>query len=244
LQAEGFVQGSVERKDKRKYLSDGAIEVTVVLNLNGGFLALMISLPQEEKEGEPEIPGQPEPEFLPAGPEKGEILSERMKGKEGKHRVTEKPLPELPPVPLSKGEPLPPKALGEPKPGPIEELSLRPVLADLPKFTGLIVDARGLNMRAALIPKILDENGQELYPGQFVLPDKAARNGFALYAKDLTAAQTHPRVGRKPLSVKGWKLSPNGPSHIMLNAADARRVAPFTQKGTFLEECRVMIILD
>ena len=38
LSAEGFIQGSAEIKDQRKYLSDGAIEVTVAMNMTGDFL--------------------------------------------------------------------------------------------------------------------------------------------------------------------------------------------------------------
>jgi hypothetical protein len=67
---------------------------------------------------------------------------------------------------------------------------------------------------------------------------------LALYAKDLTAAQTNPRVGKNPLTVKGFKVNPDRPSEIVLTAEDSKRVAPFAQKGTFLEECKVMIVLD
>lgn len=140
------------------------------------------------------------------------------------------PLPPAPPV--TKTEPAPP----EPKP----LLSL----ADLPNFTGLVIDTRGLNMRAALVPKILDEQGHEIYQGQYVPRNSAAQNGLALYSKDLTAAQTNPRVGKNPLTVKGFKVDPRSPSDVILGAEDVKQVAPFAQKGTFLEECKVMIVLD
>ena len=124
------------------------------------------------------------------------------------------------------------------------EANSLPASADLPPFTGLVIDARGLNMRPALIPRVLDPSGQELYRGQYVPPEKAAQNGLALYAKDLTAARTNPRVGKKPLVVKGFKVNPDRPSEILLTGEDSKRVAPFAQKGTFLEECKVMIVLD
>ncbi len=119
-----------------------------------------------------------------------------------------------------------------------------PALADLPPFTGLVIDARGVDMRPALIPRILNASGQELYPGQYVPPEKGAQNGLALYARDLTAGQTTPRVGKKPLIVKAFRVNPERPSEILLTGEDSKRVAPFAQKGTFLEEGRVMIILD
>ncbi len=216
LSAEGFVQGSAEIRDQRKYLSDGAIEVTVAMNLTGDFLTLMLGQAREQKELKP-------PKASPV----------------------EKPAPPPPPpAPEKKVEPAPepPKARVEEKPVP--EAKPLPVAVDLPKFTGLVIDTRGLNMRAALIPRVLDENGQEIYQGQYVPQDKAGQNGVALYARDLTAAQTNPRVGKSPLTVKGAKVNPNNPSEIILSTEDAKRVTPFAHKGTFLEECRVMIVLD
>ena len=216
LSAEGFVQGSAEIRDQRKYLSDGAIEVTVAMNLTGDFLTLMLSQAREPKELKfPKVP--------PA----------------------EKPAPQPPPLaPEKKAEPAPepPKARLEEKPA-LEAKPL-PAAVDLPKFTGLVIDTRGLNMRAALIPRLLDENGQEIYQGQYVPQEKAGQNGVALYARDLTAAQTNPRVGKSPLTVKGSKVNPNNPSEIILSVEDAKRVIPFAHKGTFLEECKVMIVLD
>jgi hypothetical protein len=212
LSAEGFIQGSVELRDQRRYLSDGGIEVTVAMNLSGDFLSLMLSLPKEWKSAKPPM--------------------------------VEKPSSQLPPIPAGKIESPPerPKIGVEEK--PIIGAKPLPALADLPKFTGLVIDARGLNMRAVLIPKVVDEGGQELYQGQYVPPDKAAQNGLALYSRDLTAAQTNPRAGKNPLTVKGFKMNPNSRSDIILNADDSKRVAPFAQKGTFLEECKVMIVLD
>jgi hypothetical protein len=225
LQAEGMIQGSTEIRKMRRYLSDGAIEVTVAMNLSGDFLTLMFSLPQELPLTKPPAPPQPlAPEkprlpALPVPPEKkGEvppIVQPKVQGKE---------------KPMIKPE--------APKPEPM------PSLADLPSYTGLIVDTRGLNMRAALIPKVLDEKGMELYQGGYVPREKAAQSGLALYSKDLTAAQTNPRVGRNPLTVKGFKVKPGNPSDIILSSEEVKRVAPFTQKGTFLEECKVMIVID
>jgi len=216
LSAEGFIQGSAELRNQRKYLSDGAIEVTVAMNLTGDFLTLMLSQAKEAKEM-----------------------------KFSKVPVAEKRAPQLPPPPSAKEmEPLPeqPKAPAEEK--PVLEAKPLPAVADLPKFTGLVIDTRGLSMRAALIPRVLDENGQEIYQGQYVPQEKAGQNGVALYARDLTAAQTNPRVGKSPLTIKGLRVNPNNASEIILSSEDAKRVIPFARKGTFLEECKVMIVLD
>jgi hypothetical protein len=129
-------------------------------------------------------------------------------------------------------KPLPPK----PETGPS--------LADLPPYTGLVVDARGLKVQPALIPKVLDEQGAELYQGSYVSRASVGQSGVALYARDLTAAQTHSRVGKNPLTSKGFTVNPGNPSDIILSREGTKQVAPFAQKGTFLEECKVMIVID
>lgn len=218
LKAEGFIQGSAELKDRRKYLSDGAVEVTVALSLAGDFLALLLSPPKEAPR--PDTPATPPPPPQVAAPPS---------------------LVALPPAGAEQAKTLPAPAEGGEKPPAASPL---PSPADLPKFTGLVIDARGLNLRAALIPRLLDENGQEIYRGAYVGAEKAAQNGLALYSRDLTAAQTNPRVGKNPLTVKGARVDTASPATVFLKGDDARRVLPFAQKGTFLEECRVMIVLD
>jgi len=184
-------------------------------------------------------------------------LAEQHRKSSKRLPAAEKPVPEVPfppaekraepPVPEKKAEPAagPPEAKVEKKPPEAKpEVKPLPPLSELPKFTGLVIDTRGLNIRAALIPKVLNESGQELYQGPYVPREKASQNGLALYSKDLTAAQVNPRVGKNPLTVKGFKVNPNSPSDIILSPEEAKRVAPFAQKGTFLEECKVMIVID
>jgi hypothetical protein len=60
----------------------------------------------------------------------------------------------------------------------------------------------------------------------------------------LTAAQTNPRVGKNPLTLKGSKADRANPGDLILARENAQKLAPFAQKGTFLEDCRVMMVLD
>jgi hypothetical protein len=62
LQAEGLIQASAEVRNFRRYLSDGAIEVTVAMNLGGDFLHLLMNLPQLSPVVEPSAPSPLTPE--------------------------------------------------------------------------------------------------------------------------------------------------------------------------------------
>jgi len=111
-------------------------------------------------------------------------------------------------------------------------------------YTGMVVDARGLQARPAMAPKILDENGKEVYGSMSVDKDFAVQQGMSGYARDLTAAQSNPRVTNNPISVKGIKTDGPGRADIVISNADADKIRGAADNMTFLKKCRVMIVLD
>ena len=93
-----------------------------------------------------------------------------------------------PAPPVAPGSPAPVVVPNTPQPGNV---------------TGLIIDARGLGLRPAMSPKILDQNGSTVYgPGNFTR-EFAVKFGVAGYSKNLEQAQVDPRVTGNPLVVKG-----------------------------------------
>ncbi|MDO9584927.1 MAG: hypothetical protein Q7I93_00405 [Syntrophales bacterium] len=113
-----------------------------------------------------------------------------------------------------------------------------------PVYTGLVVDARGIQTRPAMAPKILDENGQEVYGSMNVDREYAVQQGMSGYARDLTAAQSNSRVTNNPLTVKGVKTQGPGKSDIVISNADAAAIRTVADNLTFMKKCRVMIVLD
>jgi hypothetical protein len=111
-------------------------------------------------------------------------------------------------------------------------------------YTGLVVDARGIQARAAMSPKILDESGQEVYGSLNVDREYAVQQGMSGYARDLTAAQSNPRVTNNPASLKGLRAEGPGRSDIVISNADADKIRSDAENLGFLKKCRVMIVLD
>jgi hypothetical protein len=111
-------------------------------------------------------------------------------------------------------------------------------------FTGLVVDARGIQARPAMSPRIIDENGAEVYGSMNVEREYAIQQGLSGYARDLTAAQSNPRVTNNPLSIKGLKTGGAGRSDIVIANADAEKIRGAGDNRSFLKKCRVMIVLD
>ncbi|UCD33212.1 MAG: LPP20 family lipoprotein [Desulfobacterales bacterium] len=111
-------------------------------------------------------------------------------------------------------------------------------------YTGLVVDARGLSARPAMSPKILDENGQEVYGSAFVSREYAVQQGMSGYAKDIAAAQRNQRVTDNPITVKGLRTEGPGSSDIIISNADASALRSASENLSFMKKCRVMIVVD
>ena len=199
-QVSGMVKGAVVVK--REYLSDGTVEVTVRMPMQGGFSQLI--LPQTIRQIEP---------------------------------VTQVDKPQAgntPDTPAVTPETMAPPAAGQP---------VTPV-ATSDVFTGLVVDARTIQARPAMAPKIVDEDGKEVYGSGFVSREYAVQQGMSGYAKDLTAAQANARVTNSPLTVKGLRTDGPGKCDIVISRADAAKIRGASDNLSFLKKCRVMIVLD
>ncbi len=140
----------------------------------------------------------------------------------------------LPPPPLGTEGPIPPGPMPLPGTG----------LSGSQVFTGLVIDARGLEARPAMAPKVLDESGKEIYGSAMVNREFAVQQGMVGYAKDLTAAQGNNRVTDNPLTVKAMKMSGPAKVDIVISNSDSARLLSAAENLSFLQKCRVMVVLD
>ena len=111
-------------------------------------------------------------------------------------------------------------------------------------YTGLIVDARGLGVRPAMAPKILNEDGKEVYGSAWINREYAVREGMVGYLKDPAAAQANPRVTDKPLTVKAVKVTGENRVDLVIANADAAKIHGMSENLSFLEKCRVIVLVD
>jgi hypothetical protein len=111
-------------------------------------------------------------------------------------------------------------------------------------YTGLVIDGRGLQGRPAMSPKIFDENGAEVYGTLIVKKEYAVQQGICGYARDLNAAQSNARVTNNPLTVKAIRAQGAGMSEFVIGMDDANKIRSAKENLTFLQKCRVMIVLD
>ena len=135
----------------------------------------------------------------------------------------------------------PPPLMPEGFPGPMP-----PTGAEVPPqvFTGLVIDARGLGTRPAMAPKILDESGKEIYGSAMVDREYAVQQGMVGYAKDLSAAQGNSRVTDRPVTVKALRTSGPAKCDVVVSNSDAAKLVAAGENLSFLQKCRVMVVLD
>lgn len=110
--------------------------------------------------------------------------------------------------------------------------------------TGLIIDARGLGLRPALAPKIIDENGNEVYGTGYVSRDYAVQIGVVGYEKDITRAQSNDRVKGSPAIVKALRVEGTNKTDVIISNSDAASIQYAAKNQNFMEQCKVMFILD
>jgi hypothetical protein len=113
-----------------------------------------------------------------------------------------------------------------------------------PVFTGLVVDAKGLGVRPVMVPKILDENHQEVYGSAFVSREYAVQKGMSGYARNIKEILNNQRIADNPLVVKGLKTLGPGRSEIVISNTDASKLRSTSESLYFMKKCRVIIVVD
>lgn len=239
---DGIVRGA--RVVKKQYMSDGSVEMLVSMPMKGALMNAFVpdnfgristsQLPQK-----PMVTPQKPSDIRPAQP--------------GPEKKAE-PVKPLPPaaVPETKREPIQPApAQPEKKTEPAKPAPSTPA-PDLQSgatvafkggiATGLVIDARGLGLRPALLPKVVDQQGQEIYVGQVVTRTNAVEQGVAGYAKDVNAAANNFRVTDNPAVIKALGASGAAKTDIIIGQADAQALRRLSSNGEFLQYCRVVIV--
>lgn len=111
-------------------------------------------------------------------------------------------------------------------------------------YSGLIVDARDTGVKPAMVPILLDESGKEVYSPAFVSREFAVQQGVCQYVRYSQGLAAHPRVGPRPLLVKGLRTADTTRCNIVISNVDASKLLGTSAHLKFLKQCRVIIVID
>ncbi len=136
----------------------------------------------------------------------------------------------LPPVP----EPIA-------KPDPVFVKSYKPAGAvGQSLYTGVIIDAGGMELTPTYSPVIKDTNGRAIYGVKNIDAAYAISNGVVEYASGVIADNT--RAGANPLVIKAVSTSGRikNKCDVVVSADDGNRILLENEKGRFLEKYAVV----
>nr|WP_320190562.1 hypothetical protein [uncultured Desulfobacter sp.] len=125
---------------------------------------------------------------------------------------------------------------------PAQKSATSPVVGTQP-YTGLIVDARRLNVVPVLYPTIINEQGREIYSSVFISREFAVQNGVCAYSWDMDQALASDRAGSNPLVVKALRKTGDKTGAIVMSMADAKILDRATERHTFLKKCKVIVVV-
>ena len=246
---DGVIKGAMPIK--KQYLSDGSVEVTVVMRMKGEFLNAVVPetfgssmLLTPSVRPAPSVPLPAPPKQAPVPPPAPDKRPEPARVEPTKPAPVVPPQLEKKPEPpkMSNQQPQPEKKAEPPQQPPVVTADQSTTQFKGGKATGLVIDGRGLGLKPALLPKIVDPQGQEIYVGQVVPRTNAVEQGVAGYAKDVNAAANNFRVTDNPAVIRGLRASGAARTDIMLSQTDAQMLRDLGKKGDFLQYCRVIIV--
>jgi hypothetical protein len=238
-----------------KYLSDGAVEVTMSINLTGKCMIMLRNYrPLPTPDARPALPSLPIP-AKPVPPSRSEACSSASPSRP--QACGPEPSFPAPPPPAAQETTVQPPPVTEPRgtpPPSIEPTAQTPTKAparaeenlDLKKldYTGLIIDARKLGLRPALVPKILNEKGELVYSSQSVGQQDIIRMGLVGYAKDVNAAAKNQRVTADPVVVNGMNATGEKKTDVVISNRDAQVILTTAPYTGYLKNGRVIVVYD
>ncbi len=111
-------------------------------------------------------------------------------------------------------------------------------------ITGVVINAKGLGAVPAMAPKILDEDGNEVYGSRLVDRDWAVQQGMVGYAKVLNEARANKRVAPNAMVINALKATGNNKADLVISNADAQALQQASTSQSFLDKCQVMFVVD
>ncbi len=111
-------------------------------------------------------------------------------------------------------------------------------------YTGLVIDARGMGIRPAIAPRILSDSGDEIYGSRVVDRQWAIQQGMVGYARDMDSARTDERVLNSPMVLTAIRVTGANRTDVVISDDNARMLHGVAENFRFLQECRVIIVVD
>lgn len=119
-------------------------------------------------------------------------------------------------------------------------------ILDSGPYTGLVVDTRGHDLKMAMAPKIYAQSNRLVYGYISVIDDDWLTRGMVQYAKSVEEAKRDlvKLIGSNPLVVKAQSAKGKKRTDVAVNDTSAVAIFASDIKDHFLEQGRVVFVID
>ena len=106
------------------------------------------------------------------------------------------------------------------------------------RYSGVVIDCRGMNLNPVMSPVIKNSRGEKLYGHKNLNPDYVIANGMAGYAHDMSMAT---RAGSNPLVIKAERLEDHNANPV-ISVDDGNLMLLENNSGNFLASTNVVFL--
>ena len=112
-------------------------------------------------------------------------------------------------------------------------------------YTGLVVDARELNVDPSKSPKIYDTAGTEIFGTMDINPEYVIKVGIVQYERTIYDAIINGTAGNNPIVVRAIRRGTHPyRSDVIISVEDGKWIRRADKKSYFLELLKVVFIID
>ncbi len=112
------------------------------------------------------------------------------------------------------------------------------------EYSGLVVDARHLNIKKALFPRIQSDRGLDVYAPVYVKEGYAVETGYIVYREDASPENWIKRAGKNPFFIVALGVSGKNQTDVILPADEVAKLLSHPETKKNLMRCRVMILVS
>ena len=123
-------------------------------------------------------------------------------------------------------------------------VQLIPLYEEGISYTGIVIDARGIGLNPALFPKIIDEDGHEIYGVNIIEKRKVIESGVAIYTNQVSKLNRLKRIEVNPYRVVALRADGDNRTNIVIPKSEAQKLHSSSTNIKLLKEGKVVIIID
>ncbi|MBF0257712.1 MAG: hypothetical protein HQK62_02555 [Desulfamplus sp.] len=115
---------------------------------------------------------------------------------------------------------------------------------DKDRYTGIIIDARGIKFKPVICPIVVNEQGEEIYSPTFISRKYAVERGVCSYICSLEPEATSRKIGNNPIMIKGLRRDGDKNNTIVVSMSDADKLQRMPERHLLMKGCRVVIVIS